>query len=104
MEAAPATEPAAAETAAPEPAGFVFRGDGRATRFVWKIDAEGRFREVSSEFADAVGPHAADINGMAFTDLAALFHLDPEGKITELLQSAIPGPARRSGGRSRARR
>ncbi|CDZ44434.1 ATP-binding protein [Neorhizobium galegae] len=86
VEAAPATEPAAAEVAAPEPAGFVFRGDGRATRFVWKIDAEGRFREVSSEFADAVGPHAADINGMAFTDLAALFHLDPEGKITELLQ------------------
>lgn len=84
--AAPAIEPAAAEAAAPEPAGFVFRGDGRATRFVWKIDAEGRFREVSSEFADAVGPHAADINGMAFTDLAALFHLDPEGKITELLQ------------------
>ncbi|WP_105438902.1 ATP-binding protein [Neorhizobium sp. T25_13] len=82
VEAAAAT----AETAAPEPAGFVFRGDGRATRFVWKIDAEGRFREVSSEFADAVGPHAADINGMAFTDLAALFHLDPEGKITELLQ------------------
>jgi PAS domain S-box-containing protein len=86
VEAAPAAEPAAAETAAPEPVGFVFRGDGRATRFVWKIDAEGRFREVSSEFADAVGPHAADINGMAFTDLAALFHLDPEGKITELLQ------------------
>jgi PAS domain S-box-containing protein len=85
VEAAPVIQPAA-EITAPEPAGFVFRGDGRATRFVWKIDAEGRFREVSSEFADAVGPHAADINGMAFTDLAALFHLDPEGKITELLQ------------------
>ncbi|MEN3147264.1 ATP-binding protein [Neorhizobium sp. IRAMC:178] len=85
VEAAPAAELAAAEIEAPEPGGFVFRRDGRATRFVWKIDAEGRFREVSSEFADAVGPHAADINGMAFTDLAALFHLDPEGKITELL-------------------
>ncbi|MBP2560004.1 PAS domain S-box-containing protein [Neorhizobium galegae] len=85
IEEAPAVEPAAAEIDAPEPGGFVFRRDGRATRFVWKIDAEGRFREVSSEFADAVGPHAADINGMAFTDLAALFHLDPEGKITELL-------------------
>ncbi|CDN52670.1 Hypothetical protein RG1141_CH03050 [Neorhizobium galegae bv. officinalis bv. officinalis str. HAMBI 1141] len=85
VEAAPAAEPAAAEIAAREPDGFVFRRDGRATRFVWKIDAEGRFREVSSEFADAVGPHAADINGMAFTDLAALFYLDPEGKITELL-------------------
>lgn len=68
-----------------EPSAFAFRRDGRATRFVWKIDAEGRFSEVSSEFADAVGPHAADINGMAFTDLAALFHLDPDGKIAELL-------------------
>ncbi len=69
----------------PEAARFVFRRDGRATRFVWKIDAEGRFSEVSSEFADAVGPHAADINGMAFSDLAALFSLDPDGKIVELL-------------------
>jgi PAS domain S-box-containing protein len=68
-----------------EPSGFVFRPGARATRFVWKIDAEGRFSEVSGEFADAVGPHAADINGMAFTDLASLFHLDPEGKVAELL-------------------
>lgn len=69
----------------PEAERFVFRRDGRATRFVWKIDSEGRFSEVSNEFADAVGPHAADINGMAFSDLAALFNLDPEGKIGELL-------------------
>lgn len=54
-------------------------------RFVWKIDAAGRFSEVSKEFAQAVGPHAADISGMAFSDLAALFNLDPDGKIGELL-------------------
>jgi PAS domain S-box-containing protein len=66
--------------------GFLFRRDARATRFVWKIDAEGRFCEVSGEFAKAVGPHAADINGMAFGDVAGLFHLDPEGKIAELLR------------------
>ncbi len=65
---------------------FVFRQDRRATRFVWKIDAEGRFTEVSSEFAQAVGPRAADIQGVAFSDLAALFNLDPEGKIVELLK------------------
>jgi PAS domain S-box-containing protein len=65
--------------------GFVFRRDSRAVRFVWKIDADGRFTEVSGEFAKAVGPHAADVVGMAFSDLAALFHLDPEGRITELL-------------------
>nr|MDH4415493.1 PAS domain-containing sensor histidine kinase [Rhizobium sp.] len=65
---------------------FSFRQDRRATRFVWKIDAEGRFSEVSQEFAQAVGPRAADIQGVAFSDLAALFNLDPEGKIGELLK------------------
>ncbi len=72
------------EAAAP-PEGFVFQRDARAVRFVWKIDGEGHFTEVSKEFAAAVGPHAADVVGMAFADIAAIFHLDPEGKITELL-------------------
>jgi PAS domain S-box-containing protein len=65
--------------------GFVFQRDARAVRFVWKIDGEGHFTEVSKEFAAAVGPYAADVVGMAFADIAAIFHLDPEGKITELL-------------------
>ncbi|MBW8301291.1 MAG: PAS domain-containing sensor histidine kinase [Hydrogenophaga sp.] len=91
---APVTEAAPAEVAAvaasapsgePPAGAFVFSPERRATRFVWKIDADGRFCDVSHEFADAVGPHAADINGVAFTDLAALFNLDPEGKIGELL-------------------
>ncbi|NZD48943.1 ATP-binding protein [Rhizobium leguminosarum] len=73
----------AAELAA-EP-GFVFRPNSRATRFVWKIDAEGRFNEVSHEFAAAVGPHASDIIGSAFGDVAALFNLDPDGKLSEAL-------------------
>lgn len=65
--------------------GFVFRPNSRATRFVWKIDAEGRFNEVSHEFAQAVGPHASDIIGSSFGDVAALFNLDPDGKISEAL-------------------
>lgn len=73
----------------PEPAAkadaFVFHPNSRATRFVWKIDAAGRFSEVSNEFAEAVGPHAADIIGTPFSDIAALFNLDPEGKISEAL-------------------
>ncbi|MDO3434898.1 PAS domain-containing sensor histidine kinase [Rhizobium sp. CBN3] len=87
-------EPAIATTAAidappapslaPEP-GFVFRPNSRATRFVWKIDAEGRFNEVSHEFAEAVGPHASAITGAAFSDIAALFNLDPDGRISEAL-------------------
>ena len=85
-ESARATAPAVSRVASGETQRFVFRQDRRATRFVWKIDAEGRFSEVSSEFAQAVGPRAADINGVAFSDLAALFNLDPEGKIGELLR------------------
>ncbi|MBC2771812.1 PAS domain S-box protein [Rhizobium sp. AQ_MP] len=84
---APIAAPAfTAPERAQESESFVFRQDRRATRFVWKIDAEGRFSEVSSEFAQAVGPRAADIQGVAFSDLAALFNLDPEGKIVELLK------------------
>jgi PAS domain S-box-containing protein len=86
-------EEASAEPAAPEedtaaesqPGEFAFKRNGRATRFVWKIDAEGRFSEVSREFAEAVGPHAARVTGTAFTDVAAHFNLDPDGKIAELL-------------------
>ncbi|MGY5778660.1 ATP-binding protein [Rhizobium sp. LEGMi135b] len=65
--------------------GFNFKRNGRATRFVWKIDAAGHFSEVSREFADAVGPHATQIAGSAFADVARRFNLDPDGKIAELL-------------------
>ena len=66
--------------------GFAFNPQGRPIRFVWKIDAEGRFSEVSDEFSAAVGPHAAAIAGERFTDVAARFDLDPEGKIGDLLR------------------
>ncbi|MHB0954026.1 MAG: ATP-binding protein [Allorhizobium sp.] len=79
METLPAEVPFA-------PQAFAFERGRRASRFVWKIDAEGRFSEVSGEFADAVGPLSADINGRAFADLANEFNLDPEGKISELLK------------------
>ncbi|NKN34733.1 PAS domain S-box protein [Agrobacterium sp. a22-2] len=81
------TDPVVVETAADTDGGaFRFVPGSRAARFVWKIDAAGRFSEVSSEFAQTVGPRAADINGQAFGDLAALFNLDPDGKIAELLK------------------
>ncbi len=65
--------------------GFVFNPGARASRFVWKIDAEGRFSSISHEFAEAVGDRAAAVEGMGFADVAALFNLDPDGKIRELL-------------------
>ncbi|WP_026618303.1 PAS domain S-box-containing protein [Ensifer sp. WSM1721] len=82
------------EAAEPEPTGpaaeaeasdFVFAAGGRAVRFVWKINAEGRFSEISEEFASAVGPRAADVIGVTFAELAARYDLDPDHKIDELL-------------------
>ncbi|KAA3519958.1 PAS domain S-box protein [Agrobacterium vitis] len=65
---------------------FSFTPTMRAARFVWKVDALGCFSEVSPEFAKAVGPRSAAIEGQTFADLAALFNLDPDGKIVELLK------------------
>ncbi|WP_457582337.1 PAS domain S-box protein [Ensifer canadensis] len=64
---------------------FAFATGGRAVRFVWKIDAEGQFSEISEEFASAVGPKAADVIGVSFASLAARYGLDPDNKINELL-------------------
>ncbi|MBP2563948.1 ATP-binding protein [Agrobacterium tumefaciens] len=75
------TDNGAGEEAQP----FVFNAGARASRFVWKIDAEGRFSSISHEFAEAVGAKAAAVEGMGFADVAALFNLDPDGKIRELL-------------------
>ena len=74
-----------ATTPAVEDKSFVFDPNRRASRVVWKIDAAGRFSSISHEFAEAVGPKAANVEGMSFADLAALFSLDPDGKIAELL-------------------
>lgn len=65
---------------------FAYRPSSRASRFVWKIDAEGHFSEVSKEFAEAVGPHSAAIEGRTFVEVAQTFNLDPEGKIADLLK------------------
>ncbi|OCP37120.1 ATP-binding protein [Ensifer sp. LC163] len=64
---------------------FAFATGGRAVRFVWKIDAEGQFSEISEEFASAVGPKAADVIGVSFASLAARYGLDPDNKINALL-------------------
>ncbi|PYE36301.1 PAS/PAC sensor signal transduction histidine kinase [Rhizobium sp. PP-F2F-G38] len=73
------------DVAVAEPAAFAFDPAMRSIRFVWKIGADGRFSEISREFALAVGPQAADVLGQSFADLAARFALDPDGTIVELL-------------------
>ncbi len=66
--------------------GFVFNPRKRPVRFVWKIDDRGVFSEISKEFAETVGPNAADIEGRKFTDVAQVFNIDPDHTITDLLR------------------
>ena len=73
--AAPVTAPA------PRAAGLV-KGP---VRFVWRTDAEGRFSQISADFAAAVGAEAADVVGRAFQDVARVLGLDPTGDIAGLM-------------------
>ena len=66
-------------------ADFVFDRESRPARFVWRIDADGVFHDVSPELAGAVGPRAAEIDGQTFEEVARRFELDPDGRIAALL-------------------
>ncbi|MCF3642957.1 PAS domain-containing sensor histidine kinase [Rhizobium sp. TRM95111] len=80
---------AAAETALPfdreEGTDFRFDRGGRPVRFVWKIDADGRFSEISQEFSQAVGAGTASVIGEHFDDVARRHGFDRDGRIGELL-------------------
>ncbi|MCD2172811.1 ATP-binding protein [Rhizobium sp. C4] len=64
---------------------FVFDRESRPARFIWRIDADGIFHDVSPELAGALGPLAADIDGKSFEEVAHRFGLDPDGRIAALL-------------------
>ena len=66
--------------------GFVFNPRKRPVRFVWKIDEQGVFSEISKEFAETVGPNAADIEGRKFTAVAQVFNIYADHTITDLLR------------------
>ncbi|MFZ0421349.1 MAG: ATP-binding protein [Xanthobacteraceae bacterium] len=54
-------------------------------RFVWHIDAEGRFGVGSDEFAELVGPRTMAAFGRLWSEIAAELKLDPEGRIARAL-------------------
>lgn len=78
-----AEPPVASDAAEAEP--FRFAAPRGPVRFVFQMDAAGRFSFVSPEFAEVVGPHAAAIVGESWSDVAAARGLDAKGMIAALI-------------------
>ncbi|MCZ7643641.1 MAG: ATP-binding protein [Pseudorhodoplanes sp.] len=50
-------------------------------RFVWQMDATGRFSLGGGEFAEVIGPTVAATFGRPWTEIAAALELDPDGEV-----------------------
>jgi hypothetical protein len=50
-------------------------------RFMWQMDAEGRFSLGSDEFTRLIGVHAAAGFGRLWSEIAEVFGLDPDGRV-----------------------
>lgn len=56
-------------------------------RFLWQMDAEGRFVLGSDEFIRLIGPHTAAGFGRPWREIAGEFSLDPDGRVAAALAS-----------------
>jgi PAS domain S-box-containing protein len=56
-------------------------------RFMWQIDADGRFSLGSDEFSRLIGARTAAGFGRLWREIAEAFALDPEGKVERALAS-----------------
>ncbi|WP_208984876.1 PAS domain-containing sensor histidine kinase [Stappia sp. TSB10GB4] len=66
--------------------GFAFETRERPVRFAWKMDIDRRFTFISPEFAEALGPQAADVVGLTWEEVAERFGLDPDGRVAAALR------------------
>lgn len=66
--------------------GYRYTPSETPVRFVWKVDAQASFSEISPEFAAAVGPACASIIGKSFRQVAVDYGLDSSEEIAELLE------------------
>jgi signal transduction histidine kinase len=56
-------------------------------RFVWQMDADGRFVVGSDEFAVLVGPKTMAVFGRKWSDIAAELNLDPDNQVARAVAS-----------------
>ena len=54
-------------------------------RFVWQMDADGRFVIGSDEFIELMGPSTTAAFGRSWKEIAAALDLDPEGQVDRAL-------------------
>ncbi len=86
--AAPAGEPPPAIAIAPSPAQALSWPDEpppdarrHPLRFMWRIDAEGRFQLDPGEFIRLIGARTAAGFGRLWSEIAETFGLDPDGRV-----------------------
>ena len=54
-------------------------------RFVWQMDAEGRFVVGSDEFIELIGPRTTAAFGRLWSEIATALELDPENQVTRAI-------------------
>jgi PAS domain S-box-containing protein len=54
-------------------------------RFVWQIDADGRFTFGSNEFANAMGPRTVALVGKPWREVRSTLALDPEDRVEQAI-------------------
>jgi PAS domain S-box-containing protein len=59
----------------------------RPLRFLWQIDADGRFTLASAEFADLMGAPTLAQLGRTWREIAAALGLDPDGRVEHAIAS-----------------
>ena len=64
---------------------FVFQRHGSPVRFVFSVDADQRVTMLSHEFVSVVGPQAADIVGLKWTEIAERLGVDADGAMRQAL-------------------
>ncbi|MET4068009.1 PAS domain S-box-containing protein [Bradyrhizobium sp. S3.2.6] len=70
-----------------EPPGHAETPRKHPLRFLWQMDAAGRFVLASSEFIHLIGPHTAAGFGRPWREIAEAFALDPDGRVAQALAS-----------------
>jgi signal transduction histidine kinase len=80
------TPPETAAPPSPQISGSVAQSESTAERrhplrFVWQMDADGRFVVGSDEFMELIGPRTTEAFGRLWSEIAAELKLDPENQV-----------------------